>query len=258
MKAVVLAAGEGTRLRPRTADRPKPLIEVNGKPILTYCFEALLDLGIEDVVIVVGYEKDKIIDHYGDSFQALDIQYAHQSERLGLAHTILTAEPYVTSDFVVLNSDNIYSANLSEVVAHHTESGTDITFPVEAVSAAEATNGAVCKLDDDGTVTGLVEKPANPPSQYVPTAFYVLPPAIFSACRIIQPSERGEYELAAAIDLLIYSGYSVETHPFNGWKVNINTDADITRGTLAEPRPGTAHAIERLAAANVSATTCTP
>ncbi|MCD2204883.1 sugar nucleotidyltransferase [Halobacterium sp. KA-6] len=229
MNAVVLAAGEGTRLRPRTADRPRPLVEVTGKPILTYCFETLLDLGTEDVAVVVGHEKDKIIDHSGDSFQALDIQYAHQSERLGLAHAVLTAEPYVTSDFVVLNGDNIYSANLSEVVAQHTESDADITFPVQEVSAEAATKGAVCELDDDGAVTGLVEKPEDPPSQYVPTAFYILPPAIFPACHIIQPSERGEYELAAAIDLLIYSVYSVETHPFNGWKVNINTDADITR-----------------------------
>ncbi|AAG18702.1 glucose-1-phosphate thymidylyltransferase [Halobacterium salinarum NRC-1] len=229
MKAVVLAAGEGTRLRPRTADLPKPLVEVNGKPILTHCFEILLDLGIDDVVVVVGYEKDKIIDRYGDSFRAIDIEYAHQSERLGLAHAVLTAEPYVDSDFVVLNGDNIYSANFSEVLAHHTESGADITFPVEEVSTEEATSGAVCELDDDRAVTGLVEKPAEPPSNYAPTAFYVLPPAIFPACRVIRPSERGEYELADAIDLLIYSGYSVETQPFEGWKVNVNTEADITR-----------------------------
>jgi GTP:adenosylcobinamide-phosphate guanylyltransferase len=124
MKAVVLAAGEGTRLRPRTTDRPKPLVEVNGKPILTYCFETLLDLGIEDVVAVVGYEKDKIIDHYDDSFQALDIQYAHQLERLGLAHAVLTAEPYVTSDFVVLNGDNIYYIERFETGTSNRDLGT--------------------------------------------------------------------------------------------------------------------------------------
>lgn len=229
MKAVILAAGEGTRLRPKTADRPKPLVEVAGEPLLTHCFETLLDLGIDEAVVVVGYEKERIIERYGEEFRDIAIEYAHQAERDGLAHAVLAAAEYVDSDFVVMNGDNVYAANLGAAIERHEETDADVTFPVQEVDAESATEGAVCELDADGNVVGLVEKPAEPPSRLVPTAFYVLPPETFSACRLVRPSDRGEYELADAIDLLLHAGYRVETVPFEGWKVNVNTEADVER-----------------------------
>lgn len=229
MKAVILAAGEGTRLRPRTRELPKPLVDVAGKPILTYCFETVIDLGIEEAVVVVGYEGDEITDRYGDSYRDLALEYASQPERTGLAHAVLAAEEYVDSDFVVLNGDNIYSANLSDVLSRHAATDADIAFPVEKVPPSRAKEGAVGEFDASGDLAGLVEKPDEPPSARVPAAFYVLPPAIFPACRIVRPSDRGEYELPDAIDLLIYSGYTVETVPFEGWRVNVNTERDIER-----------------------------
>lgn len=229
MKAVILAAGEGTRLRPRTDELPKPLVEVGGQPLLTYCLETLRELGIDDVVLVVGYKGDRIRAQYGEAFRGLDISYARQPERDGLAHAVLAARDHVDSDFVVLNGDNICTGNLRAALDRHKATNADITFPVEDVSREAATRGAVCELDDRGRVTGLVERPEEPPSTSVPTAFYVLPPAVFPACRIVTPSSRGEYELPDAIDLLLYSGYEVETVPFEGWKLNINTERDIER-----------------------------
>lgn len=229
MKGVILAAGEGTRLRPRTDEIPKPLVEVGGEPLLTHCLETLRELCIDEVVIVVGYKGDRIKERYGESFRGSDISYAHQPEQDGLAHAVLAARDHVDSDFVVLNGDNIYSGNLGEAIDRHRRMDADITFPVDDVSREAAKRGAVCELDEDGRVTGLVEKPTEPPSTSVPTAFYVLPPEIFPACRIVRPSARGEYELPDAIDLLIYSGYGVETVPFEGWKLNINTEHDIER-----------------------------
>lgn len=229
MKGVILAAGEGTRLRPRTDEIPKPLVEVGGEPILTHGLETLRELDVDEAVIVVGYRGERIEERYGETFRGLDISYAHQAERDGLAHAVLAARDHIDSDFVVLNGDNIYAANLDAVVERHTATDADITFPVEEVTAEAATRGAVCELDADGRVTGLVEKPDDPPSRLVPAACYVLPPAIVPACRIVRPSARGEYELPDAIDLLLYSGYSVETVAFEGWKVNINTERDIER-----------------------------
>jgi glucose-1-phosphate thymidylyltransferase len=229
MKAVVLAAGEGTRLRPRTDDRPKPLVEVAGKPILTHCFETLREIGITDAVVVVGYEKDRIIDRYGESFRDLQLEYAHQPERDGVAHAVLAAEPYVDSSFVVMNGDNIYAGNLSAVLEAHAATDVAITFPIDEVSREQARTGAVCELDDYGNITGLQEKPDEPPSRYAPAAFYVLPPEAFPACELIKPSDRGEYELPDAIHLLLYAGYEVETVPFDGWKININTEEDLNR-----------------------------
>ncbi|WP_436936053.1 nucleotidyltransferase family protein [Halovenus marina] len=229
MKAIILAAGEGTRLRPRTETKPKPMVEVAGKPILEHCFETVLDCGITEAVVVVGYEKGQIIDRYGDSHRSLALTYAEQPERKGLAHAVSMAEPYVDADCLILNGDNIYRGNLSEVLSRHRETDADITFPVEEVSPERAKQGAVCELDAHGNVVGLVEKPETPPSTLVPAAAYVVPPEIFPSCEIVRPSERGEYELPDAIDTLINSGYTVETVPFRGWKANINTETDLER-----------------------------
>jgi glucose-1-phosphate thymidylyltransferase len=229
MKGVILAAGEGTRLRPKTEEIPKPLVEVAGKPILTRALETLLDLGIDKVVIVIGYKGDQIEEEYGGSYRGLDISYARQAKRDGLAHAVLAAHERIESDFVVLNGDNVYSGNLESAIHRHASTGAEITFPVETVSSETAERGAVCDLDDNGTVIGLVEKPETPPSECVPTAFYVLPPEVLHACRIVTPSSRGEYELPDAIDLLIHAGYEVETVPFEGWRVNINTEQDVER-----------------------------
>ncbi|WP_435184992.1 sugar phosphate nucleotidyltransferase [Halobellus sp. EA9] len=229
MKAVILAAGEGTRLRPRTAEIPKPLVEVAGAPILTRCFETVRDLGVDEAVVVVGYEKEAIVDRYGDAYRDLDLRYAHQEERTGLAHAVLAAADQVDADFAVLNGDNVYAGNLDTVLRRHRETDADLTVPVHEVSRETARAGAVCELDEDGTVTGFVEKPDDPPSRYAPAAFYVLPPAVFHACRLVRPSSRGEYELADAIDLLVRAGYRVETVPFEGRKVNVNTEADVER-----------------------------
>lgn len=229
MKGVILAAGEGTRLRPRTEKLPKPLVEVGGEPLLTRCLETLRELGLDEVVVVVGYKRDRITERYGESFRDLDLSYARQPERDGLAHAVLAARTHIESDFVVLNGDNIYAGNLGAAVDRHRRTDADITIPVEEVPPETATRGAVCELDADGRVTGLVEKPEEPPSTCVPAAFYVLPPEVFPACRIVRPSSRGEYELPDAIDLLIGAGYGVETVPFEGWKLNVNTERDIER-----------------------------
>ncbi len=80
MKAVVLAAGEGPRLRPLTEDKSKGVVKVDGKPILTHCFEQLATLGADELTVVVGYRKQDIIEHYGDAFQDIPITYTHQRE----------------------------------------------------------------------------------------------------------------------------------------------------------------------------------
>ena len=81
MHAVVLAAGEGTRLRPLTDDQPKGMVDVAGDPLLTHCFDRLLELGADELVVVVGYLKEVIIDHYGDEYEGVPSTYAHQREQ---------------------------------------------------------------------------------------------------------------------------------------------------------------------------------
>ena len=109
MQAVVLAAGEGQRLRPFTANKPKVMIKVANKPILEFVIEALREVGILDVIIVVGYKKSRIIDYFENGSKwGVKIEYAIQHQQLGTAHALKQAEKYIKDDkFLVLAGDNI-------------------------------------------------------------------------------------------------------------------------------------------------------
>ena len=226
MKAVVLAAGEGTRLRPLTEDKPKGMVEVAGEPILTHCFEQLVDLGASELLVVVGYKKEAIIEHYGDAFEDIPITYAHQREQNGLAHALLTVEEHIDDDFMLMLGDNVFDANLEDVVRRQREDRADAAFLVEEVPWDDAGRYGVCDTNKYGEVTDVVEKPDDPPSNLVMTGFYTFTPAIFHACHLVQPSNRGEYEISEAIDLLIRSGRTIDAIELDGWRIDIGYPED--------------------------------
>ena len=226
MQAVVLAAGKGTRLRPLTEDKPKGMVEVAGKPLLTRCFEQLRDLGAEELIVVVGYLKEEIISHYGDEFEGVPITYAHQREQNGLAHALLTVEEHIDDDFMLMLGDNVFEANLGDVVNRQREERADAAFLVESVPREEAGRYGVCDTNDYGEITEVVEKPDDPPTNLVLTGFYTFTPAIFHACHLVQPSNRNEYELSEAVDLLIRSGRTIDAIRMNGWRIDVGYPAD--------------------------------
>jgi glucose-1-phosphate thymidylyltransferase len=226
MKAVVLAAGEGTRLRPLTEDKPKGMVEVDGKPILTHCFDKLAQLGTDELIVVVGYCKENIIQHYGDEYEGIPITYAHQREQKGLAHALLCVEEHIDGDFMLMLGDNIFNANLEDVVRRQQEDRADAAFLVEEVPMEEAGRYGVCVTNDYGEITDVVEKPDDPPSNLVMTGFYTFSPAIFHACKLVQPSNRGELEISEAIDLLIRSGRTIDAIRIDGWRTDIGYPED--------------------------------
>ena len=238
MKAVVLAAGKGTRLRPLTEDKPKVMVDVNGKPLLTHAFEQLLDLGADELIVVVGYQKEDIISHYDDEFEGIPITYTHQREQNGLAHALLTAEEHIDDDFMLILGDNIFRANLRDVVDRQREDRADAAFLVEEVPLEEADRYGVCVTNDYGEVTEVIEKPEDPPSNLVMTGFYTFSPAIFHAAKLVQPSNRGEYELSEAIDLLIRSGRTIDAVRMDGWRVDVGypDDRDEAERRLKDTR----------------------
>jgi len=226
MKSVILAAGEGTRLRPLTEDKPKGMVEVDGQPILTHCLEQLAELGTDEFILVVGYMKEEIIDHYGDAFEGIPITYTHQRDQKGLAHALLTVEEHVDDDFMLMLGDNIFSANLRDVIRRQQEDRADAAFLVEEVPWENADRYGVCETNPYGEITDVVEKPDDPSSNLVMTGFYTFSPAIFPACRLVQPSNRGEYEISEAIDLLIRSGRTIDAIPIDGWRIDIGYPED--------------------------------
>ncbi len=239
MKSVILAAGEGTRLRPLTEDKPKGMVEVDSKPILSHCLEQLAELGTDEFIIVVGYMKEEIIDHYGDEFEGIPITYTHQREQNGLAHALLTVEEHIDDDFMLMLGDNIFNANLEDVVRRQQEDRADAAFLVEEVPWEEANRYGVCETNAYGEITDVVEKPDEPESNLVMTGYYTFSPAIFSACKLVQPSNRGEYEISEAIDLLIRSGRTIDAIPIDGWRIDIGypEDREMAEERLQDAQP---------------------
>ena len=226
MNAVILAAGEGTRLRPLTEDKPKVLVEVDDKPLIEHAFDSFdVGVGVSEFV-VVGYKKERIMERYGDEYRDAPITYARQREQLGLAHALLTAEPYVDDDFVLTLGDNVFEANLGDVVNRQAEERVDAAFLVEEVPWEEASRYGVCDTNEYGEITRVVEKPDDSPSNRVLTGFYTVTPAIFHACHPVQPSDRGEYELPDVIDLSIRSGRTIDAIRMDGWRVDVGYPAD--------------------------------
>ncbi|MEF8808953.1 sugar phosphate nucleotidyltransferase [Natronomonas sp.] len=227
MHGVVPAAGRGTRLRPQTDDRPKALVRVAGRPLLTHVFEALVS-HVDGYVVVIGYRGDRIRDHYGETYDGRPITYVEQPTQRGLAHAVRQAEPVIDDSFLQLNGDNVLRGNVGEVASTHRRTDADATLLVEDVDRERAKRGGVVRIED-GEVAGLVEKPGDPPTTLATTGCFAFSPRIFEACRAIDPSDRGEYELPDAIEWLLNHGGQVETVELDGWRVNVNTDADIER-----------------------------
>lgn len=226
MDAIIPAAGRGSRLGALTDDRPKGLVEVAGRPLLAHVFETALEAGADELVVIVGYEAGRIVDRFGDVFEGVPITYVHQRERKGLAHAVLRAEPHVDGTFLLVNGDNVFAGSVAPAVAAAEEA--DAALAVEAVSSEVAATTGVIETDETGRVTGITEKPAEPSSTLVTTGCYVLPPAVFHACALVQPTAEGEYQLSEAVGLLCRAGFAIETVRL-GERVNVNTPSDIER-----------------------------
>ena len=227
MHGVVPAAGEGTRLRPLTDDRPKALVEVDGRPLLGHVLERL-EPHVDAYVVVVGYRGDDIRDHFGDEHAGLPITYVDQPEPVGLADAVRRAEEVVDGPFVQLNGDNVLRGDVGAVVETLRDREADAVLLVQQVSRARAQRGGVVEVDD-GEVIDLVEKPDDPPTRLATTGCFAFSPLIFEACRAIEPSDRGEYELPVAVEWLLHAGGTVEKVPLDGWRVNVNTPEDVRR-----------------------------
>jgi glucose-1-phosphate thymidylyltransferase len=146
-----------------------------------------------------------------------------------LAHAILQAEPYVDGDFMLMLGDNVFRGNLRDVTNRQREDRADAAFLVEEVPYEEASRYGVLDTNEYGEVVEVVEKPDDPPSNLVMTGFYTFTPAIFHACHLVQPSDRGEYELPDAIDLLIQSGRTIDAIRLDGWRIDVGYPEDRDR-----------------------------
>jgi glucose-1-phosphate thymidylyltransferase len=217
LKALVLAGGEGTRLRPITHTSAKQLVPVANKPVLFYCLDAIVSSGIKDIGIIVGDTKDEIKHAVGDGKQwGANITYIEQSAPLGLAHAVITAEEFLgDSDFVMFLGDNLIKEGIKPLVSGFLKNKPNAQILLAHVE--EPQRFGVAQLDSENKVIKLIEKPKNPPSDLALVGVYMFDNKIMEAVHAIKPSWRNELEITDAIQYLIDKGHCVEPHIIDGW-----------------------------------------
>ena len=211
MKAVLLAAGEGVRLLPITATRPKHLIKVGGKPILQFCLEAVKKAGIDEAIIVTHYMGDAIRSYFGDGEKlGVKLSYVEQTAVLGTGNAASVAEPYVDGDFVLIYGDLLFGIDAVKTVLSQFKSGkTAAVMGVVPVDKPESYG--IIELDAEKKVKRIVEKPdaGKAPSNLANAGVYVFSNEVFSKIKQTKASTRGEWELTDAITMLASEGKTV-------------------------------------------------
>ncbi len=204
MKAVILAAGEGRRCRPLTQTRSKVMLPVGNRPFMEHVIDALAKNGIRDLYIVVGYQKERVMDYFEDGLDfGVDISYLEQNELLGTAHALGKAEEYIDGPFLVVNGDNLIDSRaVSELIAAR---GDNVIL---AALRRHSGDYGVLMVEQD-RVKGIVEKPGRPCSGILNTGAYKFSPTIFRAIHKTPLSERGSYELTETISQMIAEGEEI-------------------------------------------------
>ncbi|MGB3443778.1 MAG: glucose-1-phosphate thymidylyltransferase [Actinophytocola sp.] len=210
MKALVLAGGVGSRLRPLTHTSPKQLLPIANKPVLFYGLESVRDAGIREVGIVIGGASAPAIRaEVGDgSAFGLAVTYLHQHEPRGLAHAVGIARDYLgADDFLMYLGDNFLFGGIGELIERFRTDRPSAQVMLTKVPDPRAFG--VAELDGDGHIVGVVEKPREPRSDLAVIGVYVFSQAVHGAIARLTPSWRGELEITDAIARLIADGQPV-------------------------------------------------
>jgi len=214
-QAVVLAAGEGQRLRPFTATKPKVMIKVANKPILEHVVSALRAAGIFDIIMVVGYRKERIMDYFGDGSKfGVKISYAFQNQQLGTAHALKQAEGMVDDSFILLPGDNIVDA--STVKSAITEPYVLVYKRVKEISKY----GAI--VLENGRVREIVEKPKEEISHLANTGIYSLDMEVFEKIGKVT-------SIVEVLNRMIVEGYRIRGVECSGKWYDVVYPWDILR-----------------------------
>ena len=222
LKALILAGGEGTRLRPITHTSAKQLVPVANKPILFYALESVAAAGIEEVGIVVGSTAPEIEAAVGDGRAfGLRVTYVPQEAPLGLAHAVLVAAEFLgDDDFVMYLGDNLLQRDVGSLVEEFASRPAHVAASILLAKVPDPSRFGVAALDEQGRVVRLVEKPADPPSDLALVGVYLFGPLVHEAVRAISPSARGELEITDAIQWLIDHGHDVRSQLLDGWWID--------------------------------------
>jgi dTDP-glucose pyrophosphorylase len=216
-KAVLLAAGRGTRMRELTVDLPKPMIEVRGKPVLQHMVEGLRDAGVRYFLVVVGYRADAVRTFFGDGSRfEIDIKYATQVVQDGTGRVVDLAREFVGGSPFVLSYGDILVAPKN--YQHLVDLADDVEAIISVKRGEDVSKGGAVFLNERMELVDLREKaePGEASSPWYNAGLYAFRPSIFEFTAKLQPSPRGEYELTDAVRNLAHSGKKVKALEIGG------------------------------------------
>ena len=208
MKAVILAAGEGKRLRPFTETMPKVMIPVTNKPILEHVFDALKNTGIDEVFLVVGYKKE-VIKEYFKEYKDIKITYVEQDKQLGTAHALLQAKKHIEEPFIVIPGDNIIDQKSTiKLIEDKSE------YSLLIKEHPQPSKYGVVFIEKE-KLRRIVEKPPEEIGEFISTGIYKFPKNVFNIIERI--SSEGIYSLSTVVQNLIDKGKIINTIRTDAW-----------------------------------------
>ena len=218
MKAIIPVAGRGTRLRPHTLTTPKPLLRVGGRPVMSYILDDLQELGVNEIVFIVGYLRDVVIEYVEQEYPDLTAHFVIQEVQDGTAGAIQLAEPFVEEDVLIVFVDTLFDADLSLAQSL----SDDWAGVIWAKEVEDYQRFGVILTDEDGAMTRIVEKPSEPVSKLANIGLYYIRDwrQLFEGIRHVlgsAPGPGGEFFLTDAFQYMVDHGARIRTAPVGGW-----------------------------------------
>jgi dTDP-glucose pyrophosphorylase len=250
MKAVILAAGKGTRMKELTNERPKPMLFVHGKPIIQHILEGLKNAGISEIFIVTGYKAEIIEDYFKDgSSLGLKICYGRQTVQDGTGHAPLVARDFVGNDPFLLTYGDILvkPTTYSEIIKKFYSS--IYSGLITVTRGEDFTKGGLIIFDNNFILKDLIEKPSPEQVQqllntgllqkdqpcWYNAGIYIFKPIIYKFIDQIQKSPRGEYELTDAILVMAKAGYRITGFEIQGRWVDVRDPVVLSKLQQEQP-----------------------
>jgi glucose-1-phosphate thymidylyltransferase len=218
MKAIIPVAGKGTRLWPHTLTTPKPLLKVGGRPVMSYILDDLRDLGVQEIVFVVGYLRDVVRAYIEEEYPDFTARFVVQEVQDGTAGAIQLAEPYIDDEVLIVFVDTLFDADLS--LAQRLSD--DWAGVIWAKEVEDYQRFGVILTDEAGAMTKIVEKPTEPVSKLANIGLYHIRDwrLLFEGIHHVlgsDPGPAGEYFLTDAFQYMVDKGARIRTAPVGGW-----------------------------------------
>lgn len=222
MKVIIPAAGAGKRLFPHTFTKPKPMVYIAGKPIIGHILDRMKDVEPEEILMVVGYRKEQIMDYVDKNYSDIfNITYIDQSEQLGLGHSIYVARNEVEgSEIMIALGDMIFKAGYSEFYGHHLNNG-ECSGSIGVREVDDPKKYGIVELEGE-YIKKLEEKPSHPSSRLGIAGVYFIREtnellSILEEMINKDMRTRGEYQLTDALQEMVGRGHRLKTFPVSSW-----------------------------------------